>query len=429
MSTETTPISGTETKTNLNFGTWGWAMIIFSMVMYFNVAGWCADGLNIFITAFGERHGWDPSKLLTLATPGGLIGVVGSIIFGQIIMKKGTRFVITLCLALAALSIIWFGRITTLPEFAIAFALINFFAVGFFIAPNVLITSWFPIKKGFVLGITTIGLPAATALFVPLIAFMFSALGIPTTTTIYGIIMIVLAVVAFFLVKDFPEQVGCFPDNEKIPDEKIQENLKEMESYVSPFTLKILLKDKEMWLISLGFGCLWMVTVGIVVQMVPRLMEIGYAQNKAIILLSSAALCAVPGSLLWGWLDQKIGTKPASMIYALWYILALIMLIVQTSNTVVTFLTVVAVGIGIGGIGNLIASIVGTVYGRWDYAAANRIIFPILGIVRTLCFAVMGIALALTKSYSAAYAAFIGVNIIGLILIFFIRPECKGKKG
>ena len=141
MSTETNAISGAETKTNLNFGTWGWAMIIFSMVMYFNVAGWCADGLNIFITAFGERHCWDPSKLLTLATPGGLIGVVGSIIFGQIIVKKGTRFVITLCLALAALSIIWFGRITTLPEFAIAFALINFFAVGFFIAPNVLITS------------------------------------------------------------------------------------------------------------------------------------------------------------------------------------------------------------------------------------------------------------------------------------------------
>lgn len=429
MNTETVAVSRTGSKTNLNFGTWGWAMIIFSMVMYFNVAGWCADGLNIFTTAFGERHGWDPSKLLTLATPGGLIGVAGSIIFGQIIVKKGTRFVITLCLALAALSIICFGRITTLTEFAIAYAFISFFSVGFFIAPNVLITSWFPSKKGFVLGITTIGLPAATALFVPLIAFMFSAFGIPNATTIYGIIMIVLAVIAFFLVKDFPEQVGCFPDNEKIPDEEVQQNLKEMESYVSPFTLRILLKDREMWLISLGFGCLWMVTVGIVVQMVPRLMEIGFEQNKAIIFLSLAALCAVPGSLIWGWLDQRLGTRSASMIYALWYILALIMLIVQTSNTVITFLTVVSVGIGIGGIGNLIASVVGTVYGRWDYAAANRIIFPILGSVRTLCFPVIGAALALTKSYSGAYAVFIAVNVIGLILIFFIRPECKGKKG
>ncbi len=420
--------SESRSKTGMNFGGWGWGVIFFSMLMYFNYVGWSADGLNIFTTAFGKEHGWDPAVLLSLATPGGLMGVVGAFVFGQIIMKKGPRFVTTVCLAFAGLSVIWFGRISSLPEFAVAFAAIGFFGSGFgFIAPGTLITNWFPTKKGIALGWATMGMPAATALFVPLIAFLFSSLGIANAAALYGIIMIALAVFAFFFVKDFPEQIGCCPDNETISQDEIQANLKEIEGYESPFTLKRLMKDREMWLTSLGFGCLWMVTLGIVVQLVPRLMSIGFDQQTAILLLASAAVCALPGSVLWGWLDQKYGTKPAGMLYACWYVLTLILLIAQTRNTALTFATVVSVGIGLGGIKNLITSMIGSVYGRYDFTAANRIIIPISIIVRTLGFAVMGIAMASTNGFSGAYAAFIAVDIIGLILIFFISPVCKGK--
>ena len=415
-------------KVSMNFGGWGWVMIIYSLLMYFTMSGWAADGLNIFIPAFGKEHGWDPADLLMLVTVAGLIGIIGSFVFGQMIMKKGPRAVLLLCLACGGLATIWFGRIASLWEFGASFTIIVFFSNGYgFVAPGTLITNWFPTKKGIALGWATMGMPLATAVFVPLIAFLFGRIGIPGATMLGGLVQIALAVVAFFLIKDNPEQIGLCPDNEPISKEQIEANLREIESYVSPFTIKRLLKDKDMWLISLGFGCAWMVTVGIVTQLVPRLMSIGYDQKTSIGLLAAAAVCAVPGSIFWGWLDQKFGTRRAGICYTAVYILTLFLLIFQTSNIVITFLTVAAVGAGLGGIKNLITSMIGTVYGRLDFTAANRIILPISIIVRTLAFALTGVGLKLMGGYAGAYALFIIVDIIGLVLIFLITPILKEK--
>ena len=407
------------------FGAAGWRMIIFSIFMYFAMAGWCADGINIFTPAFAAKNGWDVGKLLTLVAPGGIMSVVGCGFFGQLIIKKGPRFVITVTLIASAAVILWFGRITTLWEFAVVFMVMNFFMAGFgFIAPGTLMNNWFPRKKGMALAIATAGFPLASAVFVPLIAFMFHRFGIANSTSIWAVIFLVAALVGYLVVRDNPEQIGCYPDND--PNEN-RASLEELENYESPFTVKRLLKDRDMWLIAAGWGALWMVTVGIVVQLVPRLTSIGYPLPKAIAFLSIAALCAIPGGLIWGWLDQKLGTKKASLIYGLMYILTLILLITQTGNQVMTFITIVFVGIGLGGIKNLITSMVGTVYGRYDFSAAFRLVIPFSIIIRTLCFPIMGFAMAKFHTLSAAYVIFIGVDVIALFLVLGTRGTCKGK--
>ncbi|MBP1625786.1 MAG: major facilitator superfamily 1 [Holophagaceae bacterium] len=425
MSIDNTAIAANPGKSGTGFGSYGWGMIIFSMLMYFAYAGWVADGINIFTPAFASRNGWDQAKLLSLVAPGGLMGVVGAGFFGQLVVKKGPRFVLTLCLVCSAASVIWFGRISSLAEFALSFMAINFFASGFgFIAPGTLMNNWFPRKKGMALAVATTGFPLATAVFVPLIALMFNRLGITLATSVWGVIFLAAAVLGFLVVKDNPEQIGCYPDND--PTEE-RASVEDLDSYVSPFTVKRLLKDRDMWLISFGWGCLWMVTMGIVVQLVPRLMSIGYSQQSSIALLSAAAVCAIPGGLLWGWLDQKFGTKTASFIYGVLYIITLFLLIYQTKNYALTFMTVVFVGIGLGGIKNLLTSMVSTVYGRFDFGSAYRLVVPISLIVRTLAFLIMGIALAVFKSLSGAYAMFIVVDIIALGLIVLTRGTCKGK--
>jgi len=425
MNSELAATAVAEPRANTGFGATGWRMIIFSIFMYFAYAGWCADGINIFSPALAAKNGWEVGKLLTLVAPGGLLGVVGAGFFGQVVIKKGPRFVMTLCMAASAIAVFWFGRITTLWEFAVVFMIINFFASGYgFIATGTLMNNWFPRKKGMALAIATSGFPLATAIFVPLIAVMFNKLGIAFSTTIWTGLFLVGAVLAWVIIRDNPEEVGCYPDNDPTED---RASIEDLESYESPFTVKRLLKDKDMWLISVGWGCLWLVTVGIVVQLVPRLTSLGYSQTHAIAFLSAAAICAVPGGLIWGWLDQKFGTKVSSLVYGVMYIITLVLLITQTHNPVMTFITIVFVGIGLGGIKNLITSMVGTVYGRFDFGAAYRLIIPLSIIVRTLCFPIMGIGMQKFNTLSAAYVVFIVVDIIALGLILLTRSTCKGK--
>lgn len=421
-------MSNNNSKTKINFGGYGWIMIIFALLMYFFMAGWTADGLNVFTGGFAAAKGWDSATLLSLATPASLVGVIGSFFFGWLAQKKGPKFVIVIGLILAGIATIWFGNTTSILQWGIAFSIMCLFGNGYgFIAPGTLITNWFPTKKGIALGWATMGMPLATAVFVPAISFLFNSMGISKACIIGGLVLIILGIIAIFLVKDTPEEIGRYPDNEKISKEQLAANLDKIDNYVSPFTVGKLLKDRDMWLTSLGFGCCWLVTVGIVTQLVPRLMTLGFSNATAIALLSAAAICAVPGSIVWGWVDQKFGTRIAGMCYAGVYIITLLLLIFQTKNIVITFITIVFVGAGLGGIKNLLTSMVGTVYGRYDFTAANKLITPIAIAVRTFAFLVMSIGLSLTGSYSGSYAIFIGFDIIGMILIFFITKTPKGK--
>ena len=59
----------------------------------------------------------------------------------------------------------------------------------------------------------------------------------------------------------------------------------------------------------------------------------------------------------WFWLDQKIGTKTASVIYSASYIIALLLLIFA-KLPIFTYIAIVFVGLGIGGLLNLMPSMV-----------------------------------------------------------------------
>jgi sugar phosphate permease len=137
-----------------------------------------------------------------------------------------------------------------------------------------LMGNWFPRKKGIALGWATMGAPICTATFVAIMSALYGMLGISRAHVVMGAVMVVLGIVSFFWVKDYPAEVGAYPDN--LPDgaEAYKAQMDEMQSYKSPFTVSRLLKDKDMWLISVGFGMLWMVTVGVVSQFVPRMVSV-----------------------------------------------------------------------------------------------------------------------------------------------------------
>lgn len=70
---------------------------------------------------------------------------------------------------------------------------------------------------------------------------------------------------------------------------------------------------------------------------------------------------------------------------------------------------------------------VAQVFGRRDYPAANRVVTPIISLIRILAFAVVGMALAATGSFDGAYMVLMGFNIVALILIAALNDLCVGK--
>lgn len=136
-------------STRSNFGGWGWSMVGFSMLMYYNFAAWTADGLNVIVQSFVDLHGWDFATLLSFSTPAGWIGVIGALVIAEMIKRKGAKIVAIFGLLALGLTMIWFGRVTSYAEYAIGLALMNLLATGCcFNVPATLLNSWFPRKKG-----------------------------------------------------------------------------------------------------------------------------------------------------------------------------------------------------------------------------------------------------------------------------------------
>lgn len=416
--------------TNSRFGKWGWSMIAYSFLLYYFWAGLAVDGLNVYTSAFSGTYGLDYNTILGYATPAGIIGVIGGIIAGRLLIKTGVRKMSSVSLILTGIIYMMFGYLgKTHAAYFIFLTLFTFVSVAFgLIANAALMSNWFPRKKGIALGWSTMGAPFCTATFVAILSALVGAFGIGMATMVIGIVVVIFGIVSFFWVRDYPEEVGAYPDNIKEGREQLSVQLEEMRSYKSPFTVKVLLKDRDMWLIALGFGMLWMVTVGIVSQFIPRMESVGYDHGTALMMLTIASVIGLVGSYFWGWLDQKIGTKPASLIYSGAYIIALLLLI--QGSQAACYVAIVFVGFGIGGLLNLMPSMVISVYGRYDFTAANSFVSPIASLVQKGAFIIMAVLLARSGGdYTLPYAVFIAIDVVGAVLLMFVTKNCKGKAG
>ena len=415
--------------TNSKFGPWGWSMILYAFLLYYFWAGLSVDALNVYPEAFAALHGWDPNVLLGFATPAGIIGVLGGIVFGRLIMKTGARNLSAVTLIVTGLIYILFGRVSSPTMFLVCLTLFTFMANAFgLIVTSTLMNNWFPRKKGIALGWATMGAPLCTATFVAILSGLFGKFGVPTGCTIVGVVVVIFGLASLVWVKDYPHDVGAYPDNIKAEGVDFKAQAEAVRSHKSAFTVSKLLRDKDMWCMGLGFGLLWMVTVGIVSQFVPRMISVGNSQPAALMMLTVAAVVGLFGSYFWGWLDQKIGTKTASVIYSASYIIALLLLIFA-KLPIFTYIAIVFVGLGIGGLLNLMPSMVISVYGKYDFTAANSLVSPIASLLQKFAFLIMAVLLGVSGGdYALPYGVFIVIDVIGAALLLCVTGKCKGKQ-
>lgn len=416
------------TSTKSNFGAKGWLMIFVAGLMFYFYAGMCTDGLNTIVTNFANAHGLQEADILSWTTPASWTALIGSVVSSWFVTKKSNRLCMLVTAILGGLSYMLYGLVDNLVGFTIATALANFFGMGYcWTCANALMASWFPSKKGLALGWATMGQNLCSATFVVLLNLFMAWAGLNGSFYIMGLLLIIAGIFSYIVIRDTPEEMGYSPDNGSVPIAELEKAKNEMLAYKSPWTAKALLTNKQIWLIGLGYGLYILCNVSLISQMVPRLILTGPAPNVAIGSMTVAALLGLVGSYGTGWLDQKIGTKRASIVYGLWYLLTLACCIIPSNSLVLAYLSVFCTGIAIGGIGNLFPSMAATVFGRYDFVRAMGVLNPITNIVRSFAFVIVGFGLNRTGNYHLSYGLVAVMCLIGILLISRIDETKIGK--
>ena len=410
--------------TKSNFGKWGWITILVCLLAYFVGGMLVSDGLNIYVTGLVELRGWDRAEMLSWSTYGGWLGVVSTLIFAQIALKhrNGARWLMIITLLIAAVAIYTYGHSTTFVGYAISVVVTSVVYTGYgSVSANTIQTNWFPRKKGIALGWSTIGFPLCTMIFPVTANWIMGKVGTENLFTVIGVFVVV--VVVFLLIRTNPEDRGVTPDNLPIEAPAAEEK----KQTGREMSLKEVAKTPQVWLIGIALGLLWLVTAGIISQFVTRITGMGLDRSVAVNLMALMGFFGIFGSYLWGLIDSAIGTKKACLIYAVWYAVALVLLIVMSGSSFVMYLAVFMVGISVGGICNLIPSYTATIYGRENFRSANRIVAPVSAAVKSSAYLYVGRSMAITGSLIGTYIGLIIICAIAFILVLLIRPMKKAE--
>lgn len=416
------------------FGRKGWAVIIFTLFIYMFTCT-VPDTLNVSVGAFAMTYGWDSNQLLMFSAVGGFVGIVVSLILGLVVAKKGVKWPTVIFMLIAAVLWLTYGHATTIATYGLSVVLATAVANSLnLVSTQQIMSNWFPRKKGIALGWATMGTCFSSAIMVAVFQGMFVK-GISAPFHLMMVIMIILAVICIVWFKNYPEEAGAYPDNEPITEEERQANLAILNSADSEFTIGKLFRTKEMWMLAIMFGFIALGLVAAVSQMIPRLVAVGMQQNMAILWLTIASIIGIPASVMWGYIDQKLGTNKTVKLFALlWTIMMLVSALGSGAVSIpLASFSVVYYAVLLGGMMNLMPSAIISVFGRYDFAQANKLIMPIVIGVRSCAFLVVPMMLAaagpnINGGYRNAFIFCTILSAIATVIAFTMKDRCIGRR-
>ena len=260
---------------------------------------------------------------------------------------------------------------------------------GFMLCGN-----WFIKYRGRVMGIITAGSPLFSIVGISILTKVYTSLGsISMAYTIFGIVIIALAVCFVVFLKDKPEDLGLYPDGASRPP------VSEAEEGSEDVSLKEILTSKVAWQLIISYGIMQFVINAMMAYMVARYMMLSPDPEnpmalwlEAVVFLSVGAALGIPMSYVLGWVDDKMGTIKASLLLNLMFFIAVIPLAIMPVGGSKLLMAIWAFGVACmtGGVPTMHPCSVSYVYGRKKYQGANKWIMTIQAIIMAFALYYMG---------------------------------------
>ena len=328
-------------KKSIGFGSRGTTLMIYQVLAY---AGYTAF-TNFPQNAMSQFYGGTTTTTL-MNLIGGIVGylITYFIVAPRIGRIKNMKRVGIL---IGLVSLVFCALICVIPPTMAALWCTAFVLVlittqmwaCFFV--TMLIGNWFPRRKGTVMGIVTIAFPIVTGICLNLFMIQFGTLmgtgaSLLTATVVsfspYWLLSLIGIIICGIFLKDFPEQVGAYRDNDKSFTPEMANKM---------LVAEIEARKKSVWKRSKIWGCLdwWLMAIpnslllscaiALMVQIIPVLM--GYNEQLSVLaipgfvlmsqgfsaVLFGLAIFATAGSWFLGVIDTKFGTRFAVAVTAI----------------------------------------------------------------------------------------------------------------
>lgn len=415
-------------KGKYNFSGRHWLTIGICFLLFLLANAVTSDSENVILPLLAKDNGWDYyGKVLTFVTIAGCVSIIGNLILGKVCEKLGAKFLIVLSLLATAFFVFLYGTSTTYPVLVIG--LIGTVCFGqsiSYLGANAVIANWFPHKKGLAMGFVSVGPPVATVVMVSVLTFIIKQTGVyGGIYTICGV-LIVAALLCLVFIKNTPEQVGCMPDNLTAEEIKaIEESEISGNSSGEILTTGQVLKKKEFWMIAAIVGICSITQTGLMAQWMVRY-DGSRFESAAGLMMSVCAIAGIFGSMIAGYLENRLGTKKGFAVLAIWFALALVFNF--TGIPALVYISIPMFGLIITLFQIFMPAFELSAFGRDNFKQVNAIIFPILSICGQLSFLLIAACKNLFGEVRYSYLVFAVLLIISVVFDLLLPIGRKNKE-
>lgn len=213
------------------------------------------------------------------------------------------------------------------------------YGAGAIVPCSLLLTTWFSQKKGFALGIATCGSGIATIFFPSIISNIITEWSVQRAFVIHGMMIAALAIIAFLILRDTPEEKGLKPygfsqkaseDNQEAPKVKLKQEI----------------KDPKFILMSVAIVLIGMIISPVVTHMSPIVSQSGYSVSVASQAVSAYGIAMILGKPLYGAIIDKVGVLRSNIYIYSFLILSMIAGLMLYGTSIPALAFTILFGIG-----------------------------------------------------------------------------------
>ena len=393
--------------------------------------GFSIYAFAVFLKPLGAEFGGGRLGVTTLPVAMSLTGVIIAPVVGKLIARGSIRNFMTVgCVATGA-AFLLAARATELWQLALVFGTLISFGMNTMggVTTSALVVNWFEQGRARALGISFMGVSLSGMLMAHVATQLVQSSGWRETYEIFGWITLGISPLIFLIAVGKPEEKGLRAYGAGAKTNDAPTMLPDTGAGAPSATLRTewttleALREPNLWVISVATGLIFMGTTAIMTHILAFGTDAGLEEESAAWLLSMLAGGAVAGKLVFGWLADRLGERPALIVSLVMQMFAFALLSIGSGFwpliAICTFL-----GLGVGGVMQLTVALLARAFGPAAFGQMMGLMAPLLIPFQSTGAPLAGFIFDETGSYVLAFWIFVGTLVAAAILLSFLRlPE------
>jgi len=408
-------------------------LVIVSVFFMFFYSGLQVDHLNVLTPYLKDVYGWSDLEVTNPVTAASVVTIALYLLVGAAFVRFGIKPILVPSVVVMALACVGIALSDgNYNLYAASIFLVRVLVVPLQLGAFMLCANWFIKYRGRALGIITAGSPFFSIVGIGALTSAMMSMGLHAYLIIAGILLL-LAVLTMFGLKDTPEQLGLNPDG--VDHKPYSEEHESAEA----LTFGRVLSELRAWQLIVSYGILQFVIVAMMSYMAVRYISLGTEADvpnlfvsKALKWLSIGAALGIPMSYVVGWIDDRMGSIKASLVLNILFGFAVVPLAIMPVGGDTTLMAVWAFGVACmaGGLPTMHPCITSYVYGRHHYMEANKWIMTIQAIPMAFAVAFMGYFNQIGSLTTAYYIllGLLGVSFVTILSMWNVRDANEADR-